>query len=92
MNSGFYVDNILQKRLRKCGLVNKVVALKDLEKETIQWCQEIMEKSPMAIRFIKQGLNAELDGQSWIARELAGSATLLYYLTAESQEGKTGIP
>lgn len=69
------------------GLVNAVVPLDQLEDEVVQWSQEIMQHSPMAIRMIKMGLNAELDGQAGI-QELAGNATLLYYLTEEAQEGK----
>ena len=69
------------------GMVNKVVPLADLEKTTIQWCKTIMKRSPLAIRMIKRGLNAELDGQRGLM-EFAGDATLLYYLTQEAQEGK----
>jgi len=69
------------------GLVNAVVPLEKLEDEVVQWAGEIMERSPMAVRMIKMGLNAELDGQAGI-QELAGNATLLYYLTEEAQEGK----
>lgn len=69
------------------GLVNKVVPLKALEDETVQWCKKIMERSPMALRMIKAGLNAELDGQAGI-QEFAGNATMLYYMTEEAQEGK----
>jgi naphthoate synthase len=69
------------------GLVNAVVPFDKLEDETVAWCHEMMEKSPMALRMIKYGLNAELDGQAGI-QELAGSATLLYYMTEEAQEGK----
>ena len=69
------------------GLVNKVVPLSELESTTIAWCQRMREHSPMALRMIKIGLNAELDGQLGI-QELAGNATLLYYLTEEAQEGK----
>ncbi len=69
------------------GLVNKVVPFKDLEEETIKWCKKIMEHSSLAIRMIKAGLNAELDGQAGI-QEFAGNATMLYYMTEESQEGK----
>lgn len=72
------------------GLVNKVVPLAQLEDETVQWCQEIMQHSPLAIRMIKAGLNAELDGQAGI-QELAGNATMLYYLTEESQEGRNAF-
>lgn len=69
------------------GLVNKVVPLEQLEDETVAWAQIMMQHSPMALRMIKMGLNAELDGQAGI-QELAGNATLLYYLTEEAQEGK----
>ncbi len=68
------------------GLVNKVVPLADLEDEALQWAEEMMKLSPMALRMIKAGLNAELDGQAGI-QELAGDATLLYYLTEEAREG-----
>lgn len=69
------------------GLVNKVVPLQDLEQETLQWCDEMLEKSPMALRCLKAAFNAELDGQAGI-QELAGAATLLYYMTPEAVEGK----
>lgn len=69
------------------GMVNKVVTLEELEATTIQWCKTIMKRSPLAIRMIKRGLNAELDGQRGLM-EFAGDATLLYYLTEEAQEGK----
>ena len=69
------------------GLVNAVAPLAELENETLKWCGEMMEKSPVALRMIKAGLNAELDGQAGI-QELAGNSTLLYYLTEEAQEGK----
>ena len=67
------------------GLVNKVVPLEQLEDEYVQWAEEMMLLSPLALRMIKAGLNAELDGQAGI-QELAGDATLLYYLTDEAQE------
>ena len=72
------------------GLVNKVVPLEQLEDEYVQWAEEMMLLSPLALRMIKAGLNAELDGQAGI-QELAGDATLLYYLTDEAQEGKTAF-
>lgn len=72
------------------GLVNKVVSLAQLEETTIEWCRKIMEKSPLAIRMLKASFNAELDGQAGI-QELAGNATLLYYLSAEAQEGKNAF-
>ncbi len=75
------------KEAEEMGMVNKVVPLDQLEKITLEWCQIMMKRSPMALRMIKMGLNAELDGQAGI-QELAGNATLLYYLTEEAQEGK----
>ena len=69
------------------GLVNKVVPLNELEVTTIDWCRKIQEKSPIAIRLLKSAFNAELDGQAGI-QELAGNATLLYYLSDEAKEGK----
>ncbi|KAA5540150.1 1,4-dihydroxy-2-naphthoyl-CoA synthase [Adhaeribacter rhizoryzae] len=72
------------------GLVNKVVPLELLEETTVAWCQKILEKSPMALRMLKSAFNAELDGQAGI-QELAGNATLLYYLTEEAKEGKNAF-
>ena len=72
------------------GLVNKVVPLDRLEDTTVEWCKKIMQHSPIALRMIKAGLNAELDGQAGI-QELAGNATMLYYMTEESQEGKNAF-
>lgn len=69
------------------GLVNKVVPVDRLEAEGVDWAQEILEKSPLAIRCLKSAFNAELDGQAGI-QELAGNATLLFYMTEEGQEGK----
>ena len=69
------------------GLVNTVVPVEQLEAEGIQWAQEILQKSPMAIRCLKSAFNADCDGQAGI-QELAGNATLLYYMNEESQEGK----
>lgn len=69
------------------GLVNKVVPFDQLEDTTVEWCKKIMRLSPLALRMIKVGLNAELDGQMGI-QELAGNATMLYYMTEEAQEGK----
>jgi naphthoate synthase len=69
------------------GLVNKVVPFSELEDETVEWCRKIMQHSPLALRMIKAGLNAELDGQAGI-QEFAGNATMLYYMTDEAQEGK----
>jgi naphthoate synthase len=69
------------------GLVNAVVPLAKLEETTVQWCREILEKSPMAIRCLKAAFNAETDGEAGI-QELAGNTTLLYYMTDEAQEGR----
>jgi naphthoate synthase len=69
------------------GLVNTVVPVEQLETEGIKWAQEILKHSPMAIRVLKSAFNADLDGQSGI-QELAGNATLLYYMSEEAQEGK----
>lgn len=69
------------------GLVNKVVPLDQLEETTIAWCRKILEKSPLALRMLKASFNAELDGQAGI-QQLAGDATLLYYLSEEAKEGK----
>lgn len=70
----------------RMGMVNKVVPLAGLEDEVVSWAETIMERSPLALRMIKAGLNAELDGQSGI-QELAGDATMLYYMLDEAQEG-----
>src|SRR5712672_3444406 len=69
------------------GLVNTVVPLEKLEEETVQWCEEMLALSPMALRLLKSSFNATLDGQAGI-QELAGNATLLYYMTEEAQEGR----
>lgn len=69
------------------GLVNKVVPLELLESTTMEWCKKMLDKSPIALRMLKSSFNAELDGQAGI-QELAGNATLLYYLTEEGKEGK----
>ncbi len=68
------------------GLVNKVVPLDKLEDEYVEWSETMMMHIPLALRMIKAGLNAELDGQAGI-QELAGDATMLYYMTDEAQEG-----
>ena len=74
------------KEAEDMGMVNKVVPLSELEDECVAWAQHMMELSPMALRMIKAGLNAELDGQAGI-QQLAGDATLLYYFMDEAQEG-----
>ena len=70
----------------RMGLVNKVVPFDRLEDECVEWAESMMERSPLALRMIKAGLNAELDGQAGI-QELAGDATMLYYTMDEAQEG-----
>ena len=72
------------------GLVNKVVPLEQLEETTVAWCRKMLAKSPMALRMLKSSFNAELDGQAGI-QELAGNATLLYYLSDEAKEGKNAF-
>jgi len=69
------------------GMVNKVVPLDQLEAEGWAWAQEILSKSPLAIRLLKSAFNADLDGQAGL-QELAGNATLLFYMTEQGQEGK----
>ena len=69
------------------GLVNTVVPLEQLEAETVQWCREILANSNIAIRMLKAGLNADCDGQAGL-QELAGHATMLFYMTEEGQEGR----
>lgn len=70
----------------RMGLVNKVVPFSELEDTCVEWAETMMERSPLALRMIKAGLNAELDGQAGI-QELAGDATMLYYTMDEAQEG-----
>ena len=72
------------------GLVNTVVPLDQLEEEGVKWAKEIMANSPTAIRFIKAGFNADLDGQTGL-QVLAGDATMLYYMTEEGSEGKNAF-
>ena len=69
------------------GMVNKVVPLERLEAEGWQWAQEILDKSPLAIRLLKSAFNADVDGQAGL-QELAGNATLLFYMTEQGQEGR----
>ncbi len=72
------------------GLVNTVVPLADLERETVAWCREMLALSPTALRVLKAGFNAETDGLSGI-QELAGNATALFYMTEEGQEGRNAF-
>ena len=78
------------KQALDMGLVNTIVPLKDLEKETLKWCREILELSPMALRCLKHALNADCDGQMGLL-DMAGNSTLLYYLTEEAKEGKNAF-
>ena len=72
------------------GLVNTIVPVEKLEEEGVKWAREILEKSPIAIRFLKAGFNADLDGQTGL-QVLAGDATMLYYMTEEGTEGKNAF-
>src|SRR5258706_6108047 len=72
------------------GLVNEVVPLDELEEETVKWAKEILEKSPVALRFLKAAFNADTDGLAGI-QQLAGDATMLYYMTEEGQEGRNAF-
>ena len=75
------------KKALEWGLVNDVVKYNDLELTTVKLCNEILEKSPMAIRILKAALNADCDGQSGL-QQLAGDATMLFYMSDEAQEGR----
>ncbi|MBZ0316564.1 MAG: 1,4-dihydroxy-2-naphthoyl-CoA synthase [Anaerolineae bacterium] len=72
------------------GLVNKIVPVEELEVEGVQWAQEILDKSPIAIRFLKAAMNADCDGQAGL-QLLAGDATMLFYMTEEGSEGKNAF-
>lgn len=69
------------------GMVNKVVPIEELENEGVKWANEVLQMSPLSLRLLKSAFNAELDGQTGI-QELAGNATLLYYMSEEAQEGR----
>ncbi len=86
----FLCDQYDANEALQMGLVNKVVPLEKLEDTYVEWASKIMEKSPIAIRMLKSAFNAELDGQAGI-QELAGNATLLYYLSEEAKEGKNAF-
>lgn len=75
------------KQALEMGLVNHVVPLAELERETLKWAREILEHSPLALRCLKSALNADCDGQIGLL-DMAGNATLLYYMSEEAQEGK----
>lgn len=72
------------------GLVNHVVPFAQLETETVRWCREVLQHSPMALRCLKAALNADCDGQAGL-QELAGNATMLFYMTEEGQEGRNAF-
>jgi naphthoate synthase len=78
------------KEAEQMGMVNTVVPFDKLEDTMVEWCELIMKRSPLALRMIKRGLNAELDGQHGLM-EMAGDATLMYYLMEEAQEGKNAF-
>ncbi|MFT5581363.1 MAG: naphthoate synthase [Psychromonas sp.] len=86
----FLCNQYTAKEAEDMGMVNKVVPLSELENTTVEWCKTIMKRSPLALRMLKRALNAELDGQHGLM-ELAGDATLMYYLTEEAQEGKNAF-
>lgn len=86
----YLCDQYDAKEALDMGLVNKVVPLDQLEDTTIEWCRKMLEKSPIALRMLKASFNAELDGQAGI-QQLAGDATLLYYLSEEAKEGKNAF-
>ncbi|KAB7730053.1 1,4-dihydroxy-2-naphthoyl-CoA synthase [Rudanella paleaurantiibacter] len=86
----FLCDQYNAQEALDMGLVNKVVPLDKLEETTIEWCRKMLEKSPIALRMLKAAFNAELDGQAGI-QQLAGDATLLYYLSEEAKEGKNAF-
>jgi naphthoate synthase len=100
--SGLLARNVGQKKAREIwfmtrqydaqealsmGLVNTVVPLAELEAETVSWCREMLQNSPMALRLLKASMNAADDGLAGI-QQLAGDATLLFYLSEEGQEGR----
>jgi naphthoate synthase len=83
----FLCEQYTAAEAEQMGMVNKVVPMSELEDTTVEWCRTILKHSPMAIRMIKRGLNAELDGQRGLM-DFAGDATLMYYMMEEAQEGK----
>jgi naphthoate synthase len=83
----FLCDQYDAQQALDMGLVNKVVPLDRLEEETVAWARKMLQHSPMALRMIKAGMNAADDGLAGI-QQLAGDATLLYYLSEEAQEGR----
>jgi naphthoate synthase len=86
----FLCDQYDAQQALAMGLVNTVVPVAELEATTVEWCRKILAKSPLALRLLKAGLNADSDGLAGI-QQLAGDATLLYYMTEEAQEGRNAF-
>ena len=86
----FLCDQYDAEEADKMGLVNKVVPLAELEEAYVAWARKMITRSPLALRMLKSSFNAELDGQAGI-QELAGNATLLYYLSEEAKEGRNAF-
>lgn len=86
----YLCDQYDAEEAEKMGLVNKVVPLAQLEEAYVEWARKMIAKSPLALRMLKSSFNAELDGQAGI-QELAGNATLLYYLSDEAKEGRNAF-
>lgn len=86
----FLCKQYTAQEAKEMGMINEVVPFDKLEETVMDWCDTILQRSPMAIRMIKRGLNAELDGQHGLM-EFAGDATLMYYLMEEAQEGKNAF-
>ena len=86
----FLCEQYSAQESMEMGMVNKVVPLEELENTVMEWCRMMQQRSPLALRMIKRSLNAELDGQHGLM-QLAGDATLMYYLTEEAQEGKKSL-
>src|SRR5438105_12412691 len=83
----FLCDQYDAQRAYEIGPANKVVPLEQLEEETVAWCRRMIEMSPLALRLLKAGFNADTDGLAGI-QQLAGDATLLFYMSEEAQEGR----
>ncbi len=86
----FLCDQYDAEEALDMGLINKVVPLDQLENEYVAWSRKMIKRSPLALRMLKSSFNAELDGQAGI-QELAGNATLLYYLSEEAKEGRNAF-
>lgn len=86
----FLCKRYTAKEALEMGLVNTVVPLSKLEETTVEWCRQILKMSPIALRCIKAAMNADEDGQAGLT-ELAGNATMLFYMTEEGQEGRNAF-